>query len=140
VYPLGHSDDPQFEGKRRGSGSGITKGGTIALGPDKVSLLEAVRQHASIPPAARSLDICYRRTWLLVDELDRSFKSPAAISEQGGQSRGGCVPMSEQCRCESSSQDARDGATSAVRPRPAGRRRRDTHERSCERVETAGAA
>jgi molybdate transport system regulatory protein len=33
----------------------------------------------------------YRRAWLLIDELNRSLKSPATISEQGGQSGGGCV-------------------------------------------------
>ncbi|SAK81666.1 ModE family transcriptional regulator [Caballeronia hypogeia] len=69
----------------------ITKGETIALGPGKVSLLEAVRKHGSISAAARSLDMSYRRAWLLIDELNRSLKSPATISEQGGQSGGGCV-------------------------------------------------
>jgi molybdate transport system regulatory protein len=69
----------------------ITKGDTIALGPGKVSLLEAVHKHGSISAAARSLDMSYRRAWLLIDELNRSLKSPATISEQGGQSGGGCV-------------------------------------------------
>ncbi len=69
----------------------ITKGKTIALGPGKVSLLEAVREHGSISAAARSLDMSYRRAWLLIDELNRSLKSPATISKQGGQSGGGCV-------------------------------------------------
>jgi molybdate transport system regulatory protein len=69
----------------------ITKGETIALGPGKVALLESVRKHGSISAAARSLDMSYRRAWLLIDELNRSLKSPATISEQGGQSGGGCV-------------------------------------------------
>ncbi|WP_213233281.1 winged helix-turn-helix domain-containing protein [Caballeronia sp. NK8] len=69
----------------------IMKGETIALGPGKVSLLEAVHKHGSISAAARSLDMSYRRAWLLIDELNRSLKSPATISEQGGQSGGGCV-------------------------------------------------
>jgi molybdate transport system regulatory protein len=69
----------------------IRKGETIALGPGKVALLEAVREHGSISAAARSLDMSYRRAWLLIDELNRSLKSPATVSEQGGQSGGGCV-------------------------------------------------
>ncbi|SAL01051.1 ModE family transcriptional regulator [Caballeronia ptereochthonis] len=69
----------------------ITKGETIALGPGKVALLEAVRKHGSISAAARSLDMSYRRAWLLIDELNRSLQSPATLSEQGGQSGGGCV-------------------------------------------------
>jgi molybdate transport system regulatory protein len=69
----------------------IRKGDTIALGPGKVALLEAVREHGSISAAARSLEMSYRRAWLLIDELNRSLKSPATVSEQGGQSGGGCV-------------------------------------------------
>jgi len=69
----------------------IRKGDTIVLGPGKVELLEAVRQHGSISAAARSLDMSYRRAWLLVDELNRSLTSPATVSEQGGQSGGGCT-------------------------------------------------
>jgi molybdate transport system regulatory protein len=69
----------------------VTKGETIAIGPGKISLLEAVRKHGSISAAARSLDMSYRRAWLLIDELNRSLESPATISEQGGQSGGGCV-------------------------------------------------
>ena len=69
----------------------IRKGDTVALGPGKVALLEAVREHGSISAAARSLEMSYRRAWLLIDELNRSLKSPATVSEQGGQSGGGCV-------------------------------------------------
>ena len=69
----------------------IRKGDTVALGPGKVALLEAVREHGSISAAARSMEMSYRRAWLLIDELNRSLKSPATVSEQGGQSGGGCV-------------------------------------------------
>jgi len=76
----------------------IRKGETVALGPGKVALLEAVREHGSISAAARSLEMSYRRAWLLIDELNRSLKSPATVSEQGGQSGGGCVltPVGEE--------------------------------------------
>jgi molybdate transport system regulatory protein len=69
----------------------IQKGDSIALGPGKVALLEAVREHGSISAAARSLGMSYRRAWVLIDELNRSLKSPATVSEKGGQSGGGCV-------------------------------------------------
>jgi molybdate transport system regulatory protein len=69
----------------------IRKGEQIAVGPGKIALLEAVRENGSISAAARSLGMSYRRAWLLIDELNRSLKSPATISEQGGQSGGGCV-------------------------------------------------
>ena len=69
----------------------IRRGETVALGPGKVELLEAVREQGSISAAARSLDMSYRRAWLLIDELNQSLRSPATVSEQGGQSGGGCV-------------------------------------------------
>ncbi|WP_244817833.1 winged helix-turn-helix domain-containing protein [Caballeronia sp. Lep1P3] len=76
----------------------ISKGETVAIGPGKVALLEAVRDHGSISAAARSLAMSYRRAWLLIDELNRSLESPATVSEQGGQSGGGCVltPVGER--------------------------------------------
>ena len=76
----------------------IRRGETVAIGPGKVALLEAVREHGSISAAARSLDMSYRRAWLLIDELNRALESPATISEQGGQSGGGCVltPVGER--------------------------------------------
>ncbi len=71
---------------------------TIALGPGKVALLEAVREYGSISAAARSLNMSYRRAWLLMDELNRSLKSPATVAEHGGQSGGGSVltPVGEE--------------------------------------------
>nr|WP_244305941.1 LysR family transcriptional regulator [Paraburkholderia lacunae] len=69
----------------------IRSGDAVALGPGKVELLEAIREYGSISAAARSLDMSYRRAWLLIDELNRSLKAPATQSEQGGQSGGGCT-------------------------------------------------
>ncbi|WP_425469610.1 winged helix-turn-helix domain-containing protein [Paraburkholderia unamae] len=76
----------------------IIQDGTIALGPGKVSLLEAVREHGSISAAARSMNMSYRRAWLLMDELNRALESPATVSEHGGQSGGGSMltPVGEE--------------------------------------------
>lgn len=76
----------------------ITQDDTIALGPGKVSLLEAVREHGSISAAARSMNMSYRRAWLLMDELNRALASPATVSEHGGQSGGGSMltPVGEE--------------------------------------------
>src|SRR3984885_9217582 len=68
----------------------IRQADAVAIGPGKIDLLEAVHEHGSISAAARSLGMSYRRAWLLIDELNRSLKSPATVSEQGGQSGGGC--------------------------------------------------
>jgi molybdate transport system regulatory protein len=76
----------------------IQQADAIALGPGKVTLLEAVKEHGSISAAARSLGMSYRRAWLLMDELNRSLNSPATMSEHGGQSGGGSVltPVGEE--------------------------------------------
>src|SRR5580698_9937631 len=76
----------------------IRQAESVAIGPGKVDLLEAVQQHGSISAAARSLGMSYRRAWLLIDELNRSLKAPATHSEQGGQSGGGCTltPVGER--------------------------------------------
>lgn len=87
------ADEPSVSFRMR-----IRKGDMVALGPGKVALLEAVREHGSISAAARSLGMSYRRAWLLIDELNRSLTSPATVSEQGGHSGGGCTltPVGEE--------------------------------------------
>lgn len=69
----------------------IRQADVVAIGPGKIELLEAVRENGSISGAARSLGMSYRRAWLLIDELNRSLKKPATVSEQGGQTGGGCM-------------------------------------------------
>ena len=69
----------------------VTAGDLIAIGPGKVALLEAIRTHGSISAAAKSLDISYRRAWVLIDETNRSLKEPAVASGHGGQNGGGSV-------------------------------------------------
>ena len=67
----------------------ITVEGVVALGPGKVSLLEAVAQHGSITAAAKSIGMSYRRGWLLLDELNRALRSPAIETLHGGARGGG---------------------------------------------------
>jgi molybdate transport system regulatory protein len=61
----------------------------IAMGPGKVALLEAIAQAGSISAAARALDMSYRRAWLLVDVMNRSFRAPLVASAAGGRQGGG---------------------------------------------------
>jgi molybdate transport system regulatory protein len=57
------------------------------LGPGKIALLEGIRACGSLSEAARKLGISYRRAWLLVDSLNKSFELPATTHIVGG--RGG---------------------------------------------------
>ena len=59
------------------------------LGPGKVQLLEAIREHGSISAAARSMGMAYRHAWELVDDLNRCFQSPVVVASTGGRAGGG---------------------------------------------------
>jgi len=69
----------------------ITDGDAIAVGPGKIALLEAIDKTGSITAAAKTLDMSYRRAWLLLDDLNRSMRIPAIDTAQGGVKGGGSV-------------------------------------------------
>ena len=62
-----------------------------AVGPGKISLLEAVTKVGSLSLAARELGMSYRRAWLLLDELNRAFDEPVATTAVGGVRGGGAT-------------------------------------------------
>jgi molybdate transport system regulatory protein len=64
-------------------------GPDIAMGPGKAELLEAIGATGSISAAAKRLGISYRRTWLLVDTMNRCFREPVVDSSTGGPGGGG---------------------------------------------------
>ena len=47
----------------------VSAGDTIAVGPGKIALIEAIQETGSITAAAKSLGMSYRRAWMLVDQL-----------------------------------------------------------------------
>ncbi|MES3020495.1 MAG: winged helix-turn-helix domain-containing protein [Pseudomonadota bacterium] len=67
----------------------IWLGEEIAFGPGKADLLEAIAQNGSISAAARAMNMSYRRAWLLVDAMNRSFSDPLISTVAGGQKGGG---------------------------------------------------
>ncbi len=56
----------------------------VRLGPGKIRLLEAIEQEGSISAAGRALKMSYRRAWLLIDELNSSFREPLVTTQLGG--------------------------------------------------------
>jgi len=60
-----------------------------SIGPGKIDLLESIERTGSLRQAAQALGMSYRRAWLLLDGLNRSFSEPAAIASIGGQGGGG---------------------------------------------------
>jgi len=67
----------------------IRNGDDIAVGPGKIELLEAISTAGSITSAAKALGMSYRRAWLLVDTMNRCFKSRVVETEAGGNRGGG---------------------------------------------------
>ncbi len=69
----------------------ITKDAEIAIGPGKVALLEAIVSTGSITAAAKVMGMSYRRAWLLVDSMNKMFKTPVVDAATGGRHGGGTV-------------------------------------------------
>jgi molybdate transport system regulatory protein len=64
-------------------------GNETAMGPGKADLLEAIARHGSISAAGRALGMSYRRTWLLVDTMNRCWRLPLVDTAAGGRRGGG---------------------------------------------------
>lgn len=60
-----------------------------AIGPGKIRLLEAIRDHGSISHGGRSLGMSYRRAWMLIDSLNRTFRRKVVTTRPGGERGGG---------------------------------------------------
>jgi len=67
----------------------VTTGDTIAIGPGKIDLLEAIAETQSITAAAKSIGMSYRRAWMLVDQINATLRQPAVASAKGGERGGG---------------------------------------------------
>ena len=67
----------------------ILCGNDIAMGPGKADLLDAIAATGSISAAGRALGFSYRRTWLLVDTMNRCWSEPLVSASHGGARGGG---------------------------------------------------
>jgi molybdate transport system regulatory protein len=59
-----------------------------AVGPGKIHLLEQVHKSGSITQAGRDLGVSYRRAWLLINDLNSSFRLPVVEAVTGGSGGG----------------------------------------------------
>lgn len=69
----------------------IRRGDEIVIGPGKIELLQAIDSTGSIAAAARTLDMSYRRAWLLIDEMNRGLREPVIAAKTGGAHGGGAL-------------------------------------------------
>lgn len=66
-------------------------GDTVALGPGKARLLEAIVHEGSIAAAARAMGMSYGRAWQLVQAMNTDFIGPLVERAAGGRGGGGAV-------------------------------------------------
>ena len=62
----------------------LLRDGDPAIGPGKALVLDAIDRTGSISAAGRDLGMSYRRIWLLVDSLNRSWIEPVVATHVGG--------------------------------------------------------
>ncbi len=60
-----------------------------ALGPGMAELLDRISQYGSIRKAAMSMDMSYRKAWLLVQGMQHTFGAHVVTTETGGSAGGG---------------------------------------------------
>jgi molybdate transport system regulatory protein len=60
-----------------------------SIGPGKMRLLDAVAETGSISSAGRVLGMSYRRAWMLIDDLNSSFRRKVVSTTLGGKEDGG---------------------------------------------------
>ena len=68
------------------------------IGPGKIRLLQSIAKQRSITAAARAMGMSYRRAWLLVDQMNKTFGQPVVQTHTGGNARGGAqlTPLGEE--------------------------------------------
>ena len=59
------------------------------IGYGRVVLLERIREFGSITRAAKSMELSYRRAWVLIDSMNRQAPKPFVVTSAGGRGGGG---------------------------------------------------
>ncbi len=93
----------------------IDLGPKQSIGPGKMRLLDAVAATGSISSAGRSLGMSYRRAWMLIDDLNSSFRRKVVTTTLGGKEGGGAklTPFGQELLKRYRAIE--DGATKATR-------------------------
>lgn len=60
-----------------------------ALGPGMARLLELVAEKGSIRAAAAAMDMSYRKAWLLIQDIQKTFDGAVVTATAGGHAGGG---------------------------------------------------
>ncbi len=80
---------PQFVNRTEGLRFRIVLKPGVAIGPGKAGLLQAIGDTASLTAAAKRSGMSYKRSWLLVQEMNAAFVEPLVETAKGGTGGGG---------------------------------------------------
>ena len=92
----------------------ILLGSSIAIGPGKAALLEAIGETGSIAAAGRCMGMSYRRAWLLTKTMNACFRGPLIEATKGGFGGGGARLTAMGCEVLTLYRAMENHATAAV--------------------------
>src|SRR5579872_4701502 len=64
------------------------------VSPDRIRLLETIRQKGSITAAAKALGLSYKGAWDAVQAMNNVFERPLVIAQAGGRAGGAATVTS----------------------------------------------
>jgi molybdate transport system regulatory protein len=67
----------------------ILQEGAVVMGPGRADLLALIRNTGSIAAAGRKMGMSYKRAWVLVEAMNKSFAAPLVEAAKGGSGGGG---------------------------------------------------
>lgn len=68
-----------------------TADGTHFLGPGPIELLERIAATGSISKAAAEMGMSYKKSWVLINNLNANTSTPIVIPQVGGEKGGGSI-------------------------------------------------
>jgi len=93
----------------------ISFGNGGSLSPDDLLLIDVIRKERSILGAARASGISYRKCWLMVDALNRTFETPVFETHPGRRGGGAEItPFGERLVALYRSMERRTRTATAV--------------------------
>lgn len=69
----------------------IETGGNVLVGEGRIRLLKAIEKEGSLSKAAKSIDMSYRKAWILLDAINKSAKKEVVTKTVGGHQGGGTL-------------------------------------------------